>query len=134
MEQTPETIEQTPDATDQTSWQGPERRRSKRWNLIIPLRLLEVGSEICVGRVVDISLHGMRVVSDCALDEEDSMHFDLEMPDDQDQWTKMRVHAAAVHSRRDAESGEFTTGFEFLEYEPNLMKLQRLIDNRSWFT
>ncbi|MDH3600041.1 MAG: hypothetical protein OEU26_10435, partial [Candidatus Tectomicrobia bacterium] len=74
------------------------------------------------------------VVGDCVLDEEDSMCFDLEIPDDNGQWTKMRVHAAAMHSRRDAESGEFTTGFQFLEYEPNLMKLQRFIDDQSWFT
>ena len=113
-----------------TAWNGRERRQSERWNLKVPLRIFQLDTEVHIGHVVDVSLHGMRVVSSHPLDGEEPMSFDLELPDGDGRWKKAPVTAVGVYSRPDADSGGYFTGFKFLSIEPeSLFSLQRLTDD-----
>ncbi len=109
-----------------------ERRQSKRWNLKVPLRVFTANHDVCIGHVLDISLHGIKVASERQFDEADEMAFDLEIPDTHGQWRKTCVR---VYCIPDASGGLFYTGFKFLKVEPEiLMRVQPLIDDQSPFS
>lgn len=114
---------------EKTEWNGIERRQSQRSNLKVPLRVFLVDTEVYIGHVVDVSLHGMRVLSSRPLDGEQPLSFDLELPDSNGREQKAPVTAVGVYSKLDADSGGYFTGFKFLSIKPEtIFSLQRLTD------
>ena len=112
-----------------------DRRRSKRWNLKVPLRIFDAESDRLVGHVVDVSLRGMKITSKQPIAKLRVMSFDIELPDAKKQWVKTPISAFSVHCIEDEESQVFYTGFEFVRITPEcLLGLQRLIDDLDSFS
>ena len=117
-----------------TEWNGNDRRQSQRWNLKIPLRVFQAHSEVVVGHLVNVSLHGMRIVSGHRFDDERLMNLDLELPDGDGQWRRATVTVMSVHSQLDPENGGYSSGFEFVSVAPEtLFSLQKLLDDMASF-
>ncbi len=69
---------------------------SKRWNLKVPLRVFRVDNEVFIGHVLDVSLPGIKVVTDNPFDVGEEAWFDLEIPNGTGQWRMTRVKARSI--------------------------------------
>ena len=112
-----------------------DRRRSKRWNLKAPLSIFSAESDKLVGQVIDVSLHGMKIMSKHPIKKMKVMSFQIELIDVNNQPVKMPVTAFSVYCIEDEASKGFFTGFEFVHITPEcLLGLQRLIDDLASFS
>ncbi len=112
-----------------------DRRHYQCWNLKVPLRVFEADTALCVGHVLDVSLHGIKVVSDYPFDSQQETQFDLEIPDGHGQWRTTPVKALRTYSIQNTTSNTFDTGFKFIHVElESLLSLQKLIDELSSFS
>ena len=105
-----------------------DRRQSQRWNLKIPLRVFQANTEVIMGHLVDVSLHGMRMVSNRRLDFGSLINLELELPDGSGQLQRVTVTVNGVHCQPDPKSGGYFHGFQFIAVEPEtIFNLQRLV-------
>ncbi len=112
-----------------------ERRQSKRWNLKVPLSVFAADDDEVIGYVLDVSLHGFKLVSERQFGEAQEVVFDIEIPDAQGQWRRARVTALSAYCIEEESGDQYYTGFKFINIEPvSLLDLQRLIDELASFS
>lgn len=112
-----------------------ERRSEKRWNLIAPLGVYKHHGEVLLGHAVNVSLHGMLVVSERVISLEQRLEIDIEVPGGAGTWEKTPIVAHSVRSYEDNLAGVFKTGFKFEHVSAHaVFSLQRLIDRLASFS
>ena len=120
---------------EKTEWKGLDRREAPRWNLKVPLRLFDTVTDELVGNVVNVSIGGMLVVGNQLFDPHRTLHFTLELPEDNGQWSKIPVHVLGKYGTQDSANDLYRIGFQFVDITPDvLFRLQRLIDDIASFS
>lgn len=102
-------------ATIENDWSEAERREYERYSADFHLAVLEPDSDTQLGQVVDISMGGMRLLSDRPISPGARLDLILDIALESGRTEKVPVKAESVWAKEDDNPGYFQTGFKFLE-------------------
>jgi hypothetical protein len=108
---------------------GAEKRKSKRWYLIMYLRVHDQETGELLGHLVDINKEGMRLVSDNPIPSNQTFRLWVDVPKDSASRQRIELDAESLWSARDVNPDFFDTGFRIRNIStPALLQLQLLIE------
>ena len=110
-----------------------EKRVQARANLKVPLAVFEHSSGRLIGHAVDISVGGLRVLSENYQASDAPILVSLKLPLlKNNPWQAAVMKIESVWSKYDPEDQATSIGFKFLEIETHaLFAIQRLMDDHS---
>ncbi len=112
-----------------TDLPGAEKRRLKRWYLVLYLRVFEQDTSALLGHIVDISKEGMRLVSDKPLVLNHTYRLWVDVPKEGTSRQRIHLEAESLWTGRDVNPDFYDTGFRMLNISPQaLLQLQLLIE------
>ena len=88
-----------------------KRRRQKRWQLVQYLRVKNKETDEIIGHLVDISTEGIMLISDQAINPENSYEFSMEIPHPEKQITSLHFVAKSLWSKPDINPYFHNSGF-----------------------
>lgn len=105
-----------------------DRRREKRWNLRVHLRVFDQSTDELLGHAVDIATKGLQLISERPLPAQKNFLLWLEILVDDGRWEKVPVKALSVWSRQSG-SGLYNTGFHIFSLPAESQQhIKRLLD------
>lgn len=108
---------------------GAEKRKSKRWYLIMYLRVHDQDTGELLGHIVDINKEGMRLVSDNPIPSNQHFRLWVDVPKDSASRQRIELDAESLWSARDINPDFCDTGFRIHNIStPALLQLQLLIE------
>ena len=112
-----------------------EMRAVPRWNLKVPLQLGIESSDDPIGDAVDISIKGIRILTDQPLALNEPLTLWVLLPDQVNNWKKAIIEVEGVWVKEHGESEIFETGCKYLKIEAStLFAVQSLIDDQMSFS
>ena len=110
-----------------------EKREVPRWNLKIPLQIGMQSTDESIGDAVDISIRGIRVITEQSLPVGEALQLWMMLPTEAGGWSRVELEVEGVwHHQHD--DGTVETGCKFVAIEPSvLMAIQSLIDEQMSF-
>jgi c-di-GMP-binding flagellar brake protein YcgR len=112
-------------------WSHEERRAYERYSVNFYLRVIDVDSDTLLGNVVDISLNGMRLVSETLLPVDKTHRVRMEIALGEDDTEHVDFVATSIWSREDLTPGLYESGWKNTLSPAASRSLQRLIDRIS---
>ena len=110
-----------------------EKRAVPRWNLKIPLQVGRQGSDDSIGDAVDISIRGIRLVTEQPLPLDEPLPLWMLLPGGNSGWQRVTLEIEGVWNHPH-DDGTLETGCRFIDIEPPvLMAIQALIDEQMAF-
>lgn len=108
---------------------GAEKRRLKRWYLILYLRVYNEDTQELLGHIVDINREGMRLVSDKPIPLNQTYRLWLDVPREHASRQRIHLEAESLWTGRDVNPDFFDTGFRIKNISTQTMlQLQMLIE------
>ena len=111
--------------------QVDERRRLRRWHLVLYLRVFDHAGEV-IGHLANISQDGMMTISDRPLEIGHDYDLWLELPcvDDGPGNERLALRAHSVRSDQDVNPSFYDTGFKLLDASQDTVnRLAQLISD-----
>ena len=109
--------------------QGAEKRKFKRWYLIMYLRVYDQNTGELLGHIVDINKEGMRLVSDNPIPSNQPFQLWVDVPKESASRQRIELEAESLWSAPDVNPDFFDTGFRIHNIStPALLQLQLLIE------
>ena len=109
--------------------QGAEKRKFKRWYLIMYLRVHDQNTGQLLGHIVDINKEGMRLVSDNPIPSNQTFQLWVDVPKESASRQRIELEAESLWSARDINPDFFDTGFRINNINTAaLLQLQLLIE------
>lgn len=108
---------------------GADKRRVKRWYLVLYLRVYNQDTQEIIGHVVDINKDGIRLVSDKPIQPNQILRLAVDVP--KESGTNQRIHleAESLWCGRDVNPDFYDTGLRILNIDTHaLLQLQLLIE------
>lgn len=99
-----------------------ERRVSRRWHLILYLRVYDQDTRALVGHLVDISETGVRLIRDTPLEPGCTVSMRMSWRDEADVAHHLRFVAECVWSGPDVNPDFHDVGFRFTRIEPRAIR------------
>ncbi len=114
-----------------------ERRNSTRWEINnYPkyqgdecFRIVDISTNRSIGKLVDISADGMRIVSNIPLEKGARFKFRIDLPREVGGCDQLNVSARNVWCREDDELNSYQAGFEFQSTFPHHADIIELLFN-----
>lgn len=106
-----------------------EQRRAERFQISFFLKIFNRDSNEAMGHLLDISVSGMRVLSDRPVDKgtEYSLYIDLRSM--KNFGCEVKLNALCVWTNEDPDSGAFNCGFQFQNISQNEVDIiQKIIE------
>lgn len=111
-----------------------EMRSVPRWNLKVPLQIGKELSDKPFGDAVDISIKGIRILTEQPFALNQPLKLWLMLPDQVNNWSKVVVEVEGVWCKPHDDNEIFETGCRFLQIETStLFAVQTLIDDQMSF-
>ena len=108
---------------------GAEKRRLKRWYLVLYLRVYDQDTNELLGHIVDISKEGMRLVSDKPLSLNRTFRLWVDVHKEGTPRQRIQLEAESLWTGRDVNPDFYDTGFRMLNISTQaLLQLQLLIE------
>ncbi len=108
---------------------GVEKRRLKRWYLVLYLRVYDQDTNELLGHIVDINKEGMRLVSDKPLPLSRTSRLWVDVPKEGASRQRIELEAESLWTGRDVNPDFYDTGFRMLNISTQaLLQLQLLIE------
>jgi hypothetical protein len=95
-----------------------DRRRHRRWPLLLYLRVYDLDGDALLGHLVDLHTEGLMLVSSDPIPLGREFRLRLEMPAEVSAREPIRVHARSVRRNRDVNPDLFDTGFRMPALSP----------------
>jgi hypothetical protein len=109
--------------------QGAEKRKFKRWYLMMYLRVHDRDTGQLLGHIVDINKEGMRLVSDDPIPSNRTFRLWVDVPKESASRQRIELEAESLWSARDVNPDFYDTGFQIHNIStPALLQLQLLIE------
>ena len=108
-------------------------RRYIRRHLFFYLQITNVDNGKLMGYVVDISPHGLKVISEEVCETESNMDLKMNLPDEAGQRKAIQFRAKCVWSGKDVNSDFYANGFEITNLDDNTMTTLESIINEYGF-
>jgi len=106
-----------------------DKRRLKRWYLVMYLRVYDQDTQALVGHIVDINREGMRLVSDDPVPLNRTFRLWLDVPKENSSNQRIFLDAESLWCGRDINPDFYDTGFRLLNIGASaLLQLQLLIE------
>lgn len=96
-------------------------RRYKRRHLFFYLQVTNDENGDLLGYVVDISSHGLKIISEEICETESSMELKMNLPDEAGQRKAIQFNAKCVWSGKDVNSDFYANGFEITKLDDNTL-------------
>ena len=93
----------------------PDKRFLKRNKSLFYLKVEDYVTGREVGRLVDISDHGFKLISDEPVATESERVFTIELPEPFEGKEQMMVTAKGLYNKRDVNPDYFSAGFRFID-------------------
>ena len=107
-----------------------ERRRHKREYLIFYLRVFDLNSSKLLGHIVDITVEGIRLISEEPLSAEQEFNLKMDLPDEINGVKQIFFRAKALHSKKDVNPSFYVTGCSLMNMsDENKEIIKQLIDD-----
>ncbi len=108
---------------------GAEKRRIKRWYLVMYLRVYDQDTNELLGHIVDINKEGMRLVSDKPLPLNQTFRLWVDVPKEDTPRQRLELEAESLWTGRDINPDFYDTGLRVLSISTQaLLQLQLLIE------
>lgn len=106
-----------------------EKRRLKRWYLVMYLRVYNQDDQSLLGHIVDINKQGMRLVSDNPIPVNRTFRLWVDVPREGNARQRILLEAESLWSGRDVNPDFYDTGFRLQNISTQtLLQMQLLID------
>lgn len=106
-----------------------EKRKFKRWYLVLYLRVYIEDTDELLGHIVDISKDGMRLVSDRPTPINQSFRLWVDVPKESASRQRIHLEAESLWTGKDVNPDFYDTGFRILNISTQaLLQLQLLIE------
>lgn len=103
------------------------KRRSKRWDLILYLRAFDQDAQNLIGHVVDITTAGMKLISDNPIPVDREFNVWLDVPQEDGERKRIYLKAHSLWSERAANPDFYDTGFHLVNPTPEAVHSIRLV-------
>jgi hypothetical protein len=108
---------------------GSEKRRIKRWYLVLYLRVYDQDTNELLGHIVDINKEGMRLVSDKPIELNRIYRLWVDVPKEGTPRQRIQLEGESLWTGRDVNPDFYDTGFLMLNISTqSLLQLQLLIE------
>ncbi len=108
---------------------GSEKRRIKRWYLVLYLRVYDQDTNELLGHIVDINKEGMRLVSDKPIELNRIYRLWVDVPKEGTPRQRIQLEGESLWTGRDVNPDFYDTGFRMLNISTqSLLQLQLLIE------
>ncbi|CDH43590.1 MAG: PilZ domain-containing protein [Candidatus Competibacteraceae bacterium] len=108
---------------------GAEKRRLKRWYLVMYLRVHNQDTGQLLGHIVDINKEGMRLVSDQAVPVNQTFRLWVDVPKESASHQRIQLDVESLWCGRDVNPDFYDTGFRIHTISTQaLLQLQLLIE------
>lgn len=105
------------------------KRRLKRWYLVMYLRVFDEDTGELLGHIVDISKEGLRLVSDKLIPPDQTFRLWVDVPKESAPRQRIHLEAESLWSGRDVNPDFYATGFRIRNIGTHaLLQLQLLIE------
>lgn len=112
-----------------TESSGAEKRRLKRWYLVMYLRVHNQETGELLGHIVDINKEGMRLVSDKAIPIHQTFRLWVDVPKESASHQRIQIDVESLWCGRDINPDFYDTGFRIHTISTQaLLQLQLLIE------
>jgi c-di-GMP-binding flagellar brake protein YcgR len=101
-------------ATIDNDWSEAERREYERYGADFHLAVLEPNNDAPLGQLVDISMGGMRLLSERPIATGAQLELILDIALESGRAEKVALQAESVWGKEDDNPGFYQTGFRFL--------------------
>jgi c-di-GMP-binding flagellar brake protein YcgR len=95
-------------------WDEKERRNQERYSLEYFLRIVDRDTESLLGHIIDISLGGMRLISEAPIPTQKDFRLWMEISLESGLQGKIALEARSVWGRKDINPELYDTGFSFI--------------------
>ena len=112
-------------------WSNEERREYERYSVNFYLRVIDLDSDTQLGDVVDISLSGMRLVSNVPHPVKKTCHVRMDIALGDDYKEQVDFITTSVWAREDLTPGMYESGWSNTLSPEAFQSIQRLIDRIS---
>ena len=109
-------------------WSDEERRTYDRYSVNFYLRVIDLDSDTLLGSIVDISLSGMRLVSEVPLPVGKTCHVRLDIALGEDDKEQVVFDTTSIWTREDLIPGQYESGWSNTLSPEAFKSVQRLID------
>ena len=99
-------------------WNEEERRKQERYSLEVYLKVMDESTQSALGDVVDISMGGMKVLSETPIATAKEFRLWIDMSLESGKKGKVHLQARSIWSAEDVNPGLYNTGFQFLRLSP----------------
>jgi|WetSurMetagenome_2_1015567.scaffolds.fasta_scaffold1005749_1 c-di-GMP-binding flagellar brake protein YcgR len=96
-------------------WNDDERREYERYSVMFYLAVHERGNDAILGQIVDISLGGIRLLSEQPIPVGARLPLVMDVSLESGLTGKLPVEAACVWSEEDDNPGFYLAGFQFID-------------------
>lgn len=103
------------------------KRHSKRWDLILYLRVFDQETQNLIGHVVDITTEGMKVISDNRIPVGQVFNVWLDVPQEDGERKRISLQARSLWSERATNPDFYDTGFHLVNPTPEAVHSIRLV-------
>jgi hypothetical protein len=108
---------------------GVNKRRLKRWYLVMYLRVFDEDTGELLGHIVDINKEGIRLVSDTLIPPNQTFRLWVDVPKESAPRQRIHLQAESLWSGRDVNPDFYATGFRIQNVSAQaLLQLQLLIE------
>ncbi|MFO1372504.1 MAG: PilZ domain-containing protein [Candidatus Competibacteraceae bacterium] len=108
---------------------GAEKRKLKRWYLVLYLRVYKEETDELLGHIVDVSKDGMRLVSDKPIPLKQTFRLWVDVPRESASRQRIKLEAESLWCGKDVNPDFYDTGFRILNIGTQaLLQLQLLIE------
>ncbi len=108
---------------------GAEKRRLKRWYLVMYLRVHDQETGELLGHIVDINKEGMRLVSDKAIPTHRTFRLWVDVPKESASHQRIQIDVESLWCGQDINPDFYDTGFRIHTISTQaLLQLQLLIE------
>ncbi|KAB2936340.1 MAG: PilZ domain-containing protein [Candidatus Contendobacter sp.] len=109
---------------------GANKRRLKRWYLVMYLRVFDEGTGELLGHIVDINKEGIRLVSDKPIPPSQTFRLWVDVPKENAPRQRIHLEVESLWSGRDINPDFYATGFRIHNIgTQELLQLQLLIED-----
>ena len=105
-----------------------DKRILRRKESLFYLKIVDLSSGELIGRLVDITVDGFKLISKNSVELNKEFDLALELPESLDGDNKMEFRATSLHTKKDINPDYNDTGFKFVDLSrENLIKISIIL-------
>ena len=107
----------------------PEKRKHKRASLVYYLKIFDIDTNQCIGHLVDISLGGLKMISESQVAPGKDHNFSIYLPENHAH-KSFAVKVKSCWSKPDINQDYIASGYSFAGLSPESTKLIKMLIRR----